>query len=84
MPLYFFHFTNGAHAIPDIEGLNFADIAAARDCAVDDARYLIEKNQVPGWKRWRVEVTDEAGRALITIPFTDVWDSGDGGTAHAA
>jgi hypothetical protein len=76
--------TNGPHTLADIEGVELADLAAARKYAIADARTLIAQHMIPGWRRWRVEILDEDGHTLLTIPFSDVWDDGDGSGAQAA
>ena len=87
MPRYFVEFTNGAHTLVDSEGMELADLGAARECAIEDARFLIERARPPGWRRWRAEVLDEDGHILLTVPFSAVWeDRGGNGpqTADAA
>ena len=83
MPLYFFHFTNGAHAIPDLEGVELDSLATAREYAIEDARFVIDRHMVQGWRRWRVDVTDEAGETLFSVPFADVRDDDGNGTKAA-
>ena len=83
MPRYFVEFTNGAHTLADDEGVELADLGAARECAIEDARFLIERARPPGWRRWRVEVLDEGGLVLLTIPFSAVEDGGGNGPRAA-
>ena len=83
MPLYFFHFTNGAHAIPDLAGVELDSLAVAREYAIEDARFVIEEHMVQGWRRWRVDVTDEAGAILLSLPFAEAWDDNGNGTRAA-
>ena len=87
MPRYFVEFTNGPHTLADTESVKLADLGAARECAIEDARFLIERARPPGWRRWRAEVLDEDGHILLTVPFSAVCeDSGRNGpqTADAA
>ena len=84
MPRYFVEFTNGPHTLADSEGVELADLGAARECAIEDARFLIERARPPGWRRWRVEVLDEDGRILLTIPFSAIWEDRGGNGPQAA
>ena len=76
MPVYYFTFTDGTRAIPDSEGVELPDVSAAYDYAIEDARFLVEKRMLglgyKQWQRWRVEVTDDAGRQVLAVPFSQV------------
>jgi len=78
MPVYHFMFTDRTHTIPDIEGVELPDLPAAFEHAVEDARFLVEKRMLglgyKQWERWRVEVTDDAGRQVLAAPFSQVMD----------
>ncbi len=69
MPRYTVCFTDSDRVLRD-EGVELADDAAARAFAAEAARELTDC-LVHGidWDRWRVEVTDETGAFLFTIPF---------------
>jgi hypothetical protein len=41
-------------------------------------------DEVRDWSTWRVEVTDETGRSLLTLPFVDVLNEGGHLQAPAA
>ena len=84
VPRYFVEFTNGPHTLADTEGVELADLRAARECAIEDARFLIERARPPGWRRWRVEVLDEGGLILLTIPFSEIWEDRGGNGIQAA
>lgn len=77
MSLYFIHFTGASDSYPDLEGVELADDAAARDYAVEDARYLMREGfAAPAdWPLWRVEVVDETGRRLLALAFSDLAES---------
>ena len=47
VPRYFVEFTNGPHTLADTEGVDLADLRAARECAIEDARFLIESARPP-------------------------------------
>jgi hypothetical protein len=67
MPLYHFALHNG-HRLDDQEAAELLpDDEAAREEALQIIRDL-KKNNVSGWKGWRVEVT-EGSRRVWQIPF---------------
>jgi len=74
MPQYFFHIRNGdAFEDTDPDGEDLPDLDAARAEALQIARDF--------WEDWAhaeigmaVEVVDEAGRTVLTVPFADVVD----------
>jgi hypothetical protein len=64
MPRYFFHIrTTPGLVIPDMTGIDFADIAAA---VADAERGVVERH--PGDFQ-AILITDEAGELLATVPF---------------
>ena len=83
MPRYFFNFTDGERRVPDHEGQVLPDEAAARENAVEDARYLL-RHSITGMTAeggWRVEVADERGRVLFVVPFAEAVQAGKPDTA---
>ncbi len=74
MPLYYIHFTSTDTLYEDLEGVELADDAAAREYAILDAQYLMDEGiaRQGEWPAWRVEVVDEAGRRLLTLSFSDL------------
>jgi hypothetical protein len=72
MPRFFFNVVNG-----DLEadklGAELPDPKAARDEAVRTARELIAEGvSMHGeWHHWKVVVTDETGRTVMTVPFSE-------------
>jgi hypothetical protein len=58
----------------DLEGDELPDSAAARDHALAVARDLIARTRVDGVRNWfdcSFEITDEDGRPVMTVPFSD-------------
>ncbi len=81
MPRYFFSFTDGERRVPDHEGEVLPDEAAAKEHAIEDARYLL-RHSITGMTvdgGWRVEVADEHGRVLFTVPFAEAADADEAG-----
>jgi len=70
----YFHLINDVD-VPDEEGVEVADLDAARACAVEQARGLIGE-QVKSEGRivlsHRIDIEDESGAVLETLYFRDV------------
>lgn len=68
MPKYYFH-THGAEPMIDCDGVELADITAARYMAIRTAGEMMRDGEDVFWdtKPWLVTVTDEAGSMLIEI-----------------
>jgi len=68
MPRYHFHLADGGRD-PDNEGVELADIQAARLAAVQFAGDLLRDSPQELWEKgtWRVEVTDERNILLCTV-----------------
>jgi len=74
MPRFYFHVYNDLIA-KDEEGLELRDIAAAREEAISGARGLMAAELVEKGRlrlQHRIEVTDEQGRTVLTIPFREL------------
>ena len=77
MPRYFFNvrYRPGAAGLAmDEEGLELADGDAARDYALSEAQDMITRTRTDIVRDWMVcsfEITDEAGRPVMTVPFSD-------------
>ena len=73
MPNFFLNVRDGDHLTRDVEGTEFADLAAARAEALAAARDVlgdeIKNDQVQDNRQY--EITDEAGRVLATVPLMD-------------
>ncbi|MES2988107.1 MAG: hypothetical protein V4808_09400 [Pseudomonadota bacterium] len=74
MPLYFFHLDHGAREIPDTEGSECADPAAALVRAIEIIREMVALDLREGRidLDWRLRIMDQAGMRLATVPFADV------------
>ena len=73
MPHYYFNCTDGNRFFADGDGVDLPDNGAARRYAFSTARDLWRK-RLPSnrnWSGWRIEVTGERGRAVLTVPFSD-------------
>jgi len=82
MPHYFFHLCFGDRVLPDEEGTEFRDRAAAREEASAVIRELSDpvlKGNPRRWAGWFLQVTDEGGpffRAPIGHPSLEVVTKG--------
>jgi len=74
MSVYYIHFSSADSLYEDLEGVELADDAAAREYAILDAQYLMDEGLAPyhEWSVWRVEVLSEAGRQLLNLSFADL------------
>ena len=68
MPRYHFSSVDGQRD-PDPEGTELADLAAARQLAVQYAGEVLQSDPAIVWHngQWRVEVTDDEGVLLFTL-----------------
>jgi len=74
MPLYYFVLKNGRHSIPDREGEELTDEAAAREYAVAVARELM-RNAPLRARSWRLQVSDENLQPCFELLFAAIDDS---------
>lgn len=74
MPLYFFHVRGGHLPTEADEGWMHPDDGAALDAAREAARALIASDILDGILDLaaRIEVEDETGKLLLTVPFASV------------
>ena len=72
MPLFFFHIFDDLEFI-DEEGIDMADATAARAAALAGARGMMSEQVKNGRLslHHRIEVEDEGGGAILTLPFSD-------------
>ncbi|MHB2208013.1 DUF6894 family protein [Methylobacterium sp. CM6257] len=77
MPRYFFnirHRPGPAGLAVDPEGDELADVDAAREHALFEARIMIARDRLPlirDWMDCSFEVMDEADQPVLTVPFSD-------------
>ena len=74
MAVYYIHFSSADQLYEDLEGVELADDAAAREYAILDAQYLMDEGiaRHGEWPTWRVEVVNEAGGQLLSLSFADL------------
>ena len=72
MSRYYFSLSNG-RPFQDVDGLELADLDAARDEATGFARDVMrmEPNR-RNWSGWVVHVTDENREAVFDLAFSDL------------
>ncbi|WP_030539920.1 hypothetical protein [Sphingobium sp. DC-2] len=74
MPRYFINIYNDADVLDD-EGADHADLAAAKEVAIRGVRAMMAEHVSSGRPvnlRHRVEITDNSGKVLATIPFGEL------------
>jgi hypothetical protein len=73
MPRYFFHIHNSHGAAEDDEGLEAESLSEAREKAITGIRSLLSAEAANGEMnlKGRIEISSEAGEALLSIPFSD-------------
>jgi hypothetical protein len=72
MPRYFFHIDDGKH-LPDHEGLELADVKAARSEAVRAAGSMLQDENEADLDRssaWQMAVTNEADQLMFILRFS--------------
>jgi hypothetical protein len=71
MPRYHFRVQDGV-SLPDIEGVELADVRAARDEAARLAGAMLTEAPEVFWRgeEWKLEVTDDRQTVLFTLNFS--------------
>jgi hypothetical protein len=71
MPMYFFHIREGEEVIPDLEGAELPDIAAARKAAIGGASALMAEAVIRDERNYqgRLDVEDGQGQRVLTVTF---------------
>jgi uncharacterized protein DUF6894 len=75
MPRFFFHLRSDRKSLIDCEGVAVADAEAARRLALLTLRDFVQPSTGavdPEWRTWMIQIADERGRCLVTVPFADV------------
>jgi hypothetical protein len=79
MPRYFFHARGPNSYVVDHEGVALTSVEAARETALRIIRdTAAEAAELAGGGEWTVLVTDEDGRIVLTIPFSEALKPGGG------
>ena len=69
MSRFYFHIRNG-RPFDDVDGLELADVGAARAEAVALARDIMRLEPLQqDWSKWAIHVTDEHDDLVLDIPF---------------
>lgn len=79
MPRYFFHVRDGDELLlDDGEGEEHANLEEARKAAIEGARDILSEAALSGkaaGMRQQIEVADETGRAVLTVPVGHATDT---------
>jgi hypothetical protein len=73
MPRYYFPVRVDGLFESDPEGTEFPDVAAARSDAISACGEMLRdlNGRFAAGSQWEMDVTDEAGRALLTFRFSE-------------
>lgn len=73
MARYFLHIHNSHGDAEDDEGLHANSLAEAREQAISNIRSLLASEAKNGSMnfRGRVDISDENGKLLLSVPFSD-------------
>jgi hypothetical protein len=73
MTRYFLHIHNSHGAAEDDEGTTANSLSEAREHAVAGIRSLLAAEALNGEMNFkgRIDISDEAGKVLLSVPFTD-------------
>jgi len=84
MTHYFFHMICGDCRIPDPEGLEMADLEAARGEAIAGARSMLSAAVLDGMLPLdeRIEIADGDGQLLLVVTFLEAISIGTGAREH--
>jgi len=77
MPRYFFHLRRADKTLADCEGILVANADAAHRQALATLRDFVQPStgRVPAeWDGWLMQIADERGRCLFSIPFAEAPD----------
>lgn len=74
MPRYFFNMVQGADGsiVRDREGMMLAGVPAARREAVGLARDVVRHRLNGLAQTWQVVVTDDGGKEVLSVPFSEI------------
>lgn len=79
MARYFLHVRYWGGLAVDEEGDDVADASLVRTHVLDTIHALLDGPRIAGidWRTCTLEVTDEAGRCVLTLPFSEAERSDD-------
>ncbi|EJZ18681.1 hypothetical protein NE852_28325 (plasmid) [Rhizobium sp. Pop5] len=79
MPRFYFNVVSGADTVVDPEGSELATLEDARREAVQDARALMSQAILAGRdiSGREMHICDEDGNVLLTLPFSETFESVD-------
>ena len=65
----YFHLRAKNDSIPDMEGVEVADVEEARTAALEMLREFRQEDAwvARDWRGWTLEATDDAGRVLFSL-----------------
>lgn len=69
MRRFFFNFTSDTEAVNDNGGIELDSLSAAHKHATAMICLAVSSLDDTGLRKWSVEVTDEPGTTLLTVPF---------------
>jgi hypothetical protein len=77
MPRYFFHLRDHTDEVLDPEGVELADLEAAKETALRAARDTMSHDMQAGKLdlRYRIDVEDDAGHVVHSIQFSDAFET---------
>jgi hypothetical protein len=78
MAMFYFHIQTGDLLVEDLEGIDLADLAEAREEAFEAARNILAEAIRSGddWADKAFVIADEQGRRLMSMPITDAMPKG--------
>jgi hypothetical protein len=73
MPKFYLHLFNRIGSTSDEEGVELPDLATARKSAAENIRSIMSEEVKEGLfdLNGRIEIVDDQGRLLATVPFAD-------------
>lgn len=72
MAQVYFHCSNAQQALIDQSGAAVDDLAEAREHAARVMRSLIMTPSPHDWRDWVLNVSDDLGDEILTVPFASV------------
>jgi hypothetical protein len=78
MAMFYFHIQTSDLLVEDLEGIDLADLAEAREEAFEAARNILAEAIRSGddWADKAFVIADEQGRRLMSMPITDAMPKG--------